>query len=91
MSEPTTKTLTLAAPDVVFDLAVAALHFNGGYQEGDALEHAKTRLRKWLRDEIAAYQLAHKHGELQVELETYKAGLDAQLDAAAELLELTVE
>lgn len=84
------KTLTLSAPDAVFDLAVAALHFNGGYQEGDALELAKSRLRKWLRDEIAAYQLASKQVELQAELEAYKSGVNAQLDAAADMLELSI-
>jgi len=85
------KTLSMTAPDAIFDLAVEALWFNGGAFEGDHLERALTRLRQYLRDEISAYQLAQKQVEQQAELEQFRTGLGSQLDAAAEALTLTVE
>ena len=84
------KVLTLEAPDTVFDATVEALWFNGGAQEGDHLELAKERLRKWLRDETASYNLTQFGIQQQQERDAYAAGVSAQLDAAAAVLTLDV-
>lgn len=84
------KVLTLEAPDTVFDATVEALWFNGGAQEGDHLELAKERLRKWLRDETASYNLAQFGIQQQQERDAYAAGVSAQLDAAAAVLAIDV-
>lgn len=84
------KTLTLEAPDAIFDGTVEALWFNGGAQDGDHLELAKERLRKWLRDETAAYSLAQFGIQQQQDREAYAAGVSAQLDAAAAVLVIDV-
>lgn len=85
------KTLTLEAPESTFDGTIDALWFNGGGQDGDKVEHAKTRLRRWLRDEIAAYKLAQFTEQQQAAREQYATGVANQLDAAAETLILTIE
>lgn len=85
------KTITLEAPEATFDDAINALWFNGGAQDGDKVEHAKTRLRSWLRDEIAAYKLAQFTEQQQAAREQYATGVANQLDAAAETLILTIE
>lgn len=84
------KTLTLEAPDVVFDAMVEALWFNGGAFDGDHLELAKERLRKWLRDEGIAYDKAQLQKQQQEEATAYQSTLDAKYDAAAGMLVIDV-
>jgi hypothetical protein len=49
------KTLTITAPDEIFDQTVTALCALGGYSDGDRLEFAKDQLILLLGDKVREY------------------------------------
>lgn len=49
------KTLTITAPDAIFDKTVDALCSLGGYSDGDRLEFAKEQLVMLLGDKVREY------------------------------------
>lgn len=88
------KQLNITAPDIDFDLAVQALAFNGGAALNVGVEEATplalTRLRKYLRDELAAYGTAQLQAQQQAQRDAFIASQDASLDQKAETLVLEI-
>lgn len=88
------KQLNITAPDIDFDLAVQALAYNGGADLSIGVEEATplalTRLRKYLRDELAAFGQAQLNAQQQAQRDAFTAAQEAALDAKAETLELEI-
>jgi hypothetical protein len=88
------KQLNITAPDLDFDLAVQALAFNGGAALSVGVEEATplalTRLRKYLRDELAAYGQAQLNAQQQAQRDAFIASQEAALDQKAETLVLEI-
>jgi len=88
------KQLNITAPDIDFDLAVQALAFNGGAALSVGVEEATplalTRLRKYLRDELAAYGTAQLQAQQKAQRDAFIASQEAALDQKAETLVLEI-
>lgn len=88
------KQLNITAPDLDFDIAVQALAFNGGAALSIGVEEATplalTRLRKYLRDELAAYGTAQLQAQQQAQRDAFIASQEVVLDQKAETLVLEI-
>lgn len=96
------KSFTITAPDALFAQAVEAVCANYGYQPNvpdpanpggtvpnpeSPVEFAMTRLKLWLRDNIEAHVVRQANAAVDAE----RAKVQQQLDAAADLIQTTVE
>lgn len=84
------RTLTLTAPEDDVDSAVRALAFAAGasidVSYDDALILATTRLRAFLRDDLAAHARAALQVTQRQQADAFESQLQAVLDAKAETL-----
>ena len=88
------KQLQISAPDIDFDLAVQALAFNGGAAIDISVKHATPlallRLKRYLRDELAAHSEAQLRVQQKAQADAFKEAQEAALDQKAETLVLEI-